>query len=1088
MSNSSPSTRLPRPSPSRSVTYHKASKSKPHPKVLPFPDLPVRAARSVTRPGTPLTLSESPNGQHRRIQFDSAFLDRTGSGSGAGRLRSHGSPDPGQSSSHATSPGGSLSPPSGIMSGPTTPISLGTGSSSSPFLAIPPTYRSRSQTSPDVTRPRLPATTRVEGFQPPTPIASAPLPPQGPSHPSPSPTRPASLPDQTPTVDASRPKPSEPKDHTDSSTTPVASSVPLSSPPVSHPLAEHLYQSFLRGQCADVRLIVRKWGAGWLVHRMILVQAGFFHSMFLSGFSEGNPTSWKTRKGKERAVEDQEDEWTGDDIELQFDDPNITRAAFEICLSRLYSAYPHFHYPKFMLPTPKHPLSLISDAASQKRFQSLRSVHTSVPAKTHLVTPRLLLSLIATSSYLGHTTLLKEVLGMVLRTISPATIGRYLAFAIGDGIGGEEWSSQNDEGARNFEHVSKPLKRQEWDGPSPWSEDLTVLSARTPSNRSSADSNIKADDDESKVTDSPRSRRVISDQGQDVIRGRLKGLSIDASGTNSRTSSINIADMPHFYGFASNKIGEACVCWLARWGGDVLQLEETFTDQEPPFKIWAHGGIPAVFARAVLSSDSFFVENEMERYRVARRVLDLRRTEWEKIAEKSRSSFLREDDEAEEWEVDEDELGMVFEQGIYYSHMTFDDLSTISSDIDPNTSLPYAPLAVLQAAHWAAADLRSRVQSSDLTESDDSTHELGLTKTTSEITAMVSRPRRQGGSRVVSGRTSNISTYPDSPSFASFASRSSIDMMDRTTYHPIPSDDTHRMGAGGLLFLSTSSTERNALAGVPDLGPDLDPTSPFPTTTKKRPVPQGEKTFFGLSTSSKTAMGIALSTRDPSSLTEDTRWTRVEPFRFSVEFWGAENLVERERLYSATHFYAGSWFNVYVQTIKKKDKGAQLGIYLHRQNPDETFPPVSAPPDQNEKKKNVEMSVTSRVKNVTEGGLLRTLSTSPVGVGSPPTSPRQEMVVERLKEGYRDTRQITKAYFSISCASALGTALIRFSSAPDSFTLSQSWGWKSSALRSEEYLSAPLNDLDQGVEIWSGEMDSRVAGGSLRATVEVGVI
>lgn len=77
-----------------------------------------------------------------------------------------------------------------------------------------------------------------------------------------------------------------------------------------------------------------------------------------------------------------------------------------------------------------------------------------------------------------------------------------------------------------------------------------------------------------------------------------------------------------------------------------------------------------------------------------------------------------------------------------------------------------------------------------------------------------------------------------------------------------------------------------------------------------------------------------------------------------------------------------------------------------------------------------------------------------------------------------------QAYFSISCASALGTALVRFSSAPDSFNLSQSWGWKSSALRSEEYLSVPTPAEGESTLGWVGESD----GGSLRATVVVGII
>lgn len=49
--------------------------------------------------------------------------------------------------------------------------------------------------------------------------------------------------------------------------------------------------------------------------------------MFMGGFSETGRQS--SRKGKERLVWDDNDGWTGEVIELQFDDPNITRAAFE---------------------------------------------------------------------------------------------------------------------------------------------------------------------------------------------------------------------------------------------------------------------------------------------------------------------------------------------------------------------------------------------------------------------------------------------------------------------------------------------------------------------------------------------------------------------------------------------------------------------------------------------------------------------------------------------------------------------------------------------------------------------------------------
>ena len=135
-------------------------------------------------------------------------------------------------------------------------------------------------------------------------------------------------------------------------------------------------------------------------------------------------------------------------------------------------------------------------------------------------------------------------------------------------------------------------------------------------------------------------------------------------------------------------------------------------------------------------------------------------------------------------------------------------------------------------------------------------------------------------------------------------------------------------------------------------------------------------------------------------------------------------------------------------------------------------------------------------------GLYRAVSATPPVVGSP--GPRIVGLPEtgdaahspREPHGtYQDARPMTKvgstrdianlqAYFSISCASALGTALVRFSSAPDDFNLSQSWGWKSSALRGEEYLSVPVPAEGDSTLGWVGQPE----GGSLRATVVVGII
>ena len=214
----------------------------------------------------------------------------------------------------------------------------------------------------------------------------------------------------------------------------------------------------------------------------------------------------------------------------------------------------------------------------------------------------------------------------------------------------------------------------------------------------------------------------------------------------------------------------------------------------------------------------------------------------------------------------------------------------------------------------------------------------------------------------------NASTRSNTLSYSSpgsITANASIEGGQEEIYHPIPGDDTHRIGAGGLLFLAalaTATTPLPGMPGLPDLGPGVDSYSTEDgPRTKLRPPPQGEKTAFGLLRGHRTVSQLldehnishaAYPNNQPLTPSgggggggggSGSKWTKLDPCRFSVEFWGVERLAEKERTYSTTHLYAGSLFNVYVQTIRKKDKGTQLGIYLHRQNPTEPFPTPSRP-------------------------------------------------------------------------------------------------------------------------------------------------
>lgn len=86
------------------------------------------------------------------------------------------------------------------------------------------------------------------------------------------PSPPRATPRETP-----RPTPPMPTKKQSNPPNPLPASIAVTPPPPPGTLVEHLHRSFKSGACADVRLWVRKWGVGWHVHKMVLVQAGAYH-------------------------------------------------------------------------------------------------------------------------------------------------------------------------------------------------------------------------------------------------------------------------------------------------------------------------------------------------------------------------------------------------------------------------------------------------------------------------------------------------------------------------------------------------------------------------------------------------------------------------------------------------------------------------------------------------------------------------------------------------------------------------------------------------------------------------------------------
>lgn len=250
------------------------------------------------------------------------------------------------------------------------------------------------------------------------------------------------------------------------------------------------------------------------------------------------------------------------------------------------------------------------------------------------MTPRLLLSLLATAIYLSIPSVAGQSLKHILTTVGPTTVIRYLNFAIGKGIGPEEENAP--EAAVGLEHLAEL--------PKPDVSDVASISSKLAS--------LLVEDDETRKEDPAE---AVFDE--------------DCEGDPT--------DERHFiYGGVSDKVGEAAACWLARWGHDMLTYEEgecssTATVSGSPLTkislngpptaqlaqapqpiplIWRRGGLDARWVRAIISSDLLFVRGERERYEMARAVLELRRKGGTE-------------------EEEEKEFAELFENGIHFMHM-----------------------------------------------------------------------------------------------------------------------------------------------------------------------------------------------------------------------------------------------------------------------------------------------------------------------------------------------------------------------------------------------------------------------------------
>ena len=340
-----------------------------------------------------------------------------------------------------------------------------------------------------------------------------------------------------------------------------------------------------------------------------------------------------------------------------------------LCIARLYGGGPPLFIDPAIVPTPSHPLT--------PSFPNPPSP-PHVPPGHQPATPRFLLSLLAVSIYLSVPSLTAEALSSITSTIGPFTVMEYLRFAFGEGIGPLQEGDLDP--LVGFEHVAHMVEAG--------STDRNQLSAGASKRTQEKDVEFFSHNLEAlSVEDQVHSSQSGAYQGvsQSIEKEDPGDLSSE-SGSSTFIPGETGSNLSFSYGTVSDKIGEACVCWLARWGADILVLEQeagslskkpVYAVATPPRAIgnhstvsgwrtpnpdvnhslhsqppllWRRGGLTAAWVRALVSSDLLFVKSERERYDLAKAAVELRRNE----------GILEE--EEVEW-------AKMFTEGIYYANM-----------------------------------------------------------------------------------------------------------------------------------------------------------------------------------------------------------------------------------------------------------------------------------------------------------------------------------------------------------------------------------------------------------------------------------
>ncbi|KAI9842883.1 MAG: hypothetical protein M1838_002927 [Thelocarpon superellum] len=538
----------------------------------------------------------------------------------------------------------------------------------------------------------------------------------------------------------------------------------------------------------------------------------------------------------------------------------------------------------------------------------------------------------------------------------------------------------------------------------------------------------------------------------------------------------------NYYGQAGERILTAAKAMLYREGWEMSP------------RAW--DGIPADMVRDIVGGDGFFVPEEWERYRLAKKLF-LRRLRDSTLADSlpvidemlprdgrdsrlrlslNQASFGKKADRAPSVYDHPEVVPMVdlLEDGIHYLHLSFEQLLSIRQDRDEYGRSLVSDQTITNAL-WLSMELRRKVVNASETDP-----ELGLRVASSSGKTRESASAEDG--------SDDAGKLPEEdPADADAVSHASTVEQQAARRFWIPSIDSTKV-----------------------VGDDTDLISGrFSTTTRRG---------LELTTHSnpRTSTAPPASSENPASSSSDTAnvdlpraqyFTPYPPYRFSVEFPNPRLLKDKKRVYSRTVEYLGSHWNIYVQKIRSS-KNVQLGVYLHRakiRDAEEMMRGATGPRSVDEAIGQLEremllrrterrlrrqqqyeaqlegeeesssggenpgLRVDSQPRPANRTGATAsakgtqnpTLTLSslpehsfhPSGNGSPEGDDDHETTtsIPTIPQ-YIDGRPTIKTYFKIYSPTKGGLSV--YESAPDGFNFSQSWGWRSSMILDDDASSS----------------------------------